>query len=155
MPTGYRPYEPDQLVLLSAAPQDWLPTGYLAHSINDTVDVLDLKAFYARYERGGPRNQPFHPALMIKVLIYAYATGVFSPRKMERRLHEDLAFRMLAASNSPRNRTICDFWAFHLKELSELFVQVVRPAREMGLVKLGPVTIGGTKVKADASRHKA
>ena len=93
--------------------------------------------------------------MMVKVLVYAYATGVFSSRKIERRLHEDLAFRMLAAGNFPRHRTICDFRAFHLKELSELFVQVVKLAREMGLVKLGTVAIDGTKVKANASRHKA
>jgi transposase len=105
MPTSYCPYEPDQVMLLPAAPQDWLPAGHLAHFINDTVDALDLKAFYARYEGGGSRNQPFHPAMMVKVLVYAYATGVFSSRKIERRLHEDLAFRMLAAGNFPRHRT--------------------------------------------------
>ena len=155
MAGSYRPYEPDQVMLLPAAPQDWLPAGHLAHFINDTVDTLDLSAFYARYEGGGSRNQPFHPAMMVKVLVYGYATGVFSSRKMERRLHEDLAFRMLAAGNFPRHRTICDFRAFHLKELSQLFVQVVRLAREMGLVKLGTVAIDGTKIKANASRHKA
>ena len=155
MAGSYRPYEPDQVMLLPAAPQDWLPAGHLAHFINDTVDALDLGAFYARYEGGGSRNQPFHPAMMVKVLVYGYATGVFSSRKMERRLHEDLAFRMLAAGNFPRHRTICDFRAFHLKELSQLFVQVVRLAREMGLVKLGTVAIDGTKIKANASRHKA
>lgn len=155
MAGSYRPYEPDQVLLLPAAPQDWLPAGHLAYFIHDTVDALDLKAFYARYEGGGSRNQPFHPAMMVKVLVYAYATGVFSSRKIERRLHEDLAFRMLAAGNFPRHRTICDFRAFHLKELSELFVQVVKLAREMGLVKLGTVAIDGTKVKANASRHKA
>jgi transposase len=84
MPTSYRPYEPDQVMLLPAAPQDWLPAGHLAHFISDTVDALDLKAFYARYEGGGSRNQPFHPAMMVKVLVYAYATGVFSSRKIER-----------------------------------------------------------------------
>ena len=155
MAASYRPYEPDQVMLLPAAPQDWLPAGHLAHFINDTVNALDLKAFYARYEGGGSRNQPFHPAMMVKVLVYAYATGVFSSRKIERRLHEDLAFRMLAAGNFPRHRTICDFRAFHLKELSDLFVQVVKLAKEMGLVKLGTVAIDGTKVKANASRHKA
>ena len=155
MPTSYRPYEPDQEMLLPAAPQDWLPAGHLAHFINDTIDALDLKAFYARYEGGGSRNQPFHPAMMVKVLVYAHATGVFSSRKIERRLHEDLAFRMLAAGNFPRHRTICDFRAFHLKELSELFVQVVKLAREMGLVKLGKVAIDGTQGKANASRRKA
>ena len=155
MPTSYRPYEPDQVMLLPAAPQDWLPQGHLAYFISDTVDALDLRAFYARYEGGGSRNQPFHPAMMLKVLIYAYATGVFSSRKIERRLHEDLAFRLLGAGNFPRHRTICDFRAFHLDELAGLFVQVVRLAREMGLVKLGTVAIDGTKVKANASRHKA
>ena len=155
MAASYRPYEPDQVMLLPAALQDWLSAGHLAHYINDTVDALDLKAFYARYEGGGSRNQPFHPAMMVKVLVYAYATGVFSSRKIERRLHEDLAFRMLAAGNFPRHRTICDFRALHLRELSELFVQVVKLAREMGLVKLGTVAIDGTKLKANASRHKA
>jgi IS5 family transposase len=86
---------------------------------------------------------------------HGYATGVFSSRKIERRLHEDLAFRMLGAGNFPKHRTIRDFRALHLKELSDLFVQVVKLAREMGLVKLGTVAIDGTKVKANASRHKA
>ncbi len=99
MPTSYRPYEPDQVMLLPAAPQDWLPPGHLAYFIHDTIDTLDLSAFYARYEGGGARNQPFHPAMMVKVLVYGYATGVFSSRKIERRLHEDLALRMLAAGN--------------------------------------------------------
>ena len=155
MPTSYRPYEPDQVMLLPAAAQDWLPPGHLAYFIHDTIDTLDLSAFYARYEGGGARNQPFHPAMMVKVLVYGYATGVFSSRKIERRLHEDLALRMLAAGNFPKHRTIRDFRALHLKEFSDLFVQVVRLAREMGLVKLGTVAIDGTKVKANASRHKA
>ena len=145
MPTSYRPYEPDQVMLLPAAPQDWLPPGHLAYFIHDTIDTLDLSAFYARYEGGGARNQPFHPAMMVKVLVYGYATGVFSSRKIERRLHEDLAFRMLAAGNFPKHRTIRDFRALHLKEFSELFVQVVRLAREMGLVKLGTVAIDGPR----------
>ena len=155
MPTSYRPYEPEQVMLLPAAPQDWLPPGHLAYFIHDAIDTLDLSAFYARYEGGGARNQPFHPAMMVKVLVYGYATGVFSSRKIERRLHEDLAFRMLAAGNFPKHRTIRHFRALHLKEFSDLFVQVVRLAREMGLVKLGTVAIDGTKVKANASRHKA
>ena len=155
MPTSYRPYEPEQAMLLPAAPQDWLPPGHLAYFIHDAIDTLDLSAFYARYEGGGARNQPFHPAMMVKVLVYGYATGVFSSRKIERRLHEDLALRMLAAGNFPKHRTIRDFRALHLKEFSDLFVQVVRLAREMGLVKLGTVAIDGTKVKANASRHKA
>jgi transposase len=155
MAISYRPYESQQEMLLPASLQDWLPKGHLAYFISDTVDALDLTAFYARYAGGGARNQPFHPAMMVKVLVYGYATGVFSSRKIERRLHEDLAFRMLGAGNFPKHRTIRDFRALHLKEFSELFVQVVKLAREMGLVKLGTVAIDGTKIKANASRHKA
>lgn len=155
MTISYRPYEPDQLRLMPDALQDWLPEGHLAYFISDAVDQLDLSAFHQRYTKGGPRNQPFHPAMMVKVLVYGYATGVFSSRKIARRLHEDVAFRMLGAENFPAHRTICDFRALHLEELSELFVQVVKLAREMGLVKLGTVAVDGTKIKANASRHKA
>ena len=155
MATSYLPYDPQQMLLLPEAIQDWLPEGHLAHCISDTVDTLDLGAFHARYEQDGPRNQPFHPAMMVKVLLYGYATGVFSSRKIACKLHEDVAFRVLGAGNFPAHRTIRDFRAKHLKELSELFVQVVRLAGEMGLVKLGTVAIDGTKIKANASRHKA
>jgi transposase len=155
MSATYLPYDPQQMLLLPEAIQDWLPEGHLAHFISDTVDTLDLRAFHARYEQDGPRNQPFHPAMMVKVLLYGYATGVFSSRKIARKLHEDVAFRVLAAGNFPAHRTIRDFRAIHLQEFSDLFVQVVRLARELGLVKLGTVAIDGTKVKANASRHKA
>ena len=143
------------MLLLPEAIQDWLAEGHLAHFIGDTVDTLDLSALHARYDKDGPRNQPFHPAMMVKVLVYGYATGVFSSRKIARKLHEDVAFRVLAAGNFPAHRTIREFRAFHLKELSELFVQVVRLAREMGLVRLGTIAVDGTKLKANASRHKA
>lgn len=155
MPASYLPYLPDQDFLLPHSMREWLPEGHLAYFINDTVDSLDLQAFHARYAKDGPRNQPFHPAMMVKVLIYGYATGVFSSRKLARKLHEDVAFRVLGAGNFPAHRTLSDFRAFHLKELSELFVQVVRLAREMGLVKLGTLAVDGTKIKANASRHKA
>jgi len=92
------------------------------------VDSLDLSAFHARYAGGGPRNQPFHPAMLVKVLVYGYASGVFSSRKLARKLHEDVAFRVLAVGNYPAHPTLCDFRAFHLKELSDLFVQVVKLA---------------------------
>jgi transposase len=155
MKTSYLPYDPQQQMLLPHALQEWLPEGHLAYYISDTVDALDLRAFHARYAGGGPRNQPFHPAMMVKVLLYAYATGVFSSRKIARKLHEDVAFRVLGAGNFPKHRTICDFRALHLQELAALFVQVVKLARECGLVKLGTIAVDGTKVKASASRHKA
>jgi transposase len=85
----------------------------LAYFIHDTIDTVDLSAFCARYEGGGPRKQPLHPAMMVKVLVYGYATGVFSSRKIERRLHEDLAFRMLAAGNFPKHRTIRELLEVH------------------------------------------
>lgn len=153
MSTSYVPYHPEQQHLLPNALQDWLPEGHLAYCIGDTVDSLDLSAFHARYAKEGPRNQPFHAAIMIKVLVYAYATGTFSSRKIGKKLFEDVAFRVLAADNFPAHRTIRDFRALHLGEFTELFTQVVRLAREMGLIKLGTIAIDGTK--ANASRHKA
>jgi transposase len=155
MMTSYLPYEPRQQQLLPAALQDWLPEGHLAYFINDTIDSLDLGAFHARYAAGGARNQPFHPTMMVKVLVYGYATGVFSSRKIARKLHEDVAFRVLAAGNFPAHRTICDFRMLHLEEFSALFVQVVKLARECGLARLGTIAVDGTKIKANASRHKA
>ena len=155
MSTSYIPYQPDQQYLLPCALQEWLPQAHLAYFISDTVDSLNLSAFHVRYAGGGSRNQPFHPAMMVKVMVYAYATGVFSSRKIAKKLHEDVAFRVLGAANFPAHRTIRDFRALHLNEFTELFIQVVRLAREMGLVKLGTIAVDGTKIKANASRHKA
>lgn len=155
MTTSYVRYTPDQVLLLPPSLQEWLPEGHLAYFISDSVDALDLSAFHERYANGGPRNQPFHPAMMVKVLIYGYATGVFSSRKLARKLHEDVAFRVLAADNFPAHRTICDFRAQNHEALADLFTQVVKLAQECGLVKLGTIAVDGTKVKANASRHKA
>jgi transposase/IS5 family transposase len=155
MTASYIAYHPEQQQLLPNALQDWLPPGHLAYFISDTIDSLDLSAFHARYAGGGSRNQPFHPAMMVKVLVYGYATGVFSSRKIARKLQEDIAFRVLGAGNFPAHRTLREFRALHLAEFTELFTQVVRLAREMGLVKLGTIAVDGTKIKANASRHKA
>jgi transposase len=155
MAASYLPYAPGQSLLLPPSVDEWLPQGHLAYYISDTVDTLDLSASHARYAEGGPRNQPFHPAMMVKVLLYGYATGVFSSRKLAKKLHEDVAFRVLAAGNFPAHRTLSDFRALHLAELAALFSQVVKLARECGLVKLGTIAVDGTKVKANASRHKA
>jgi transposase len=135
--------------------QEWLPAGRLAHYASDTIDALDLSAFLKRYEGGGPRNRPFHPIMMVKVLVYGYATGLFSSRKMAKKLHEDVAFRVLGAGNFSKHRTLCDFRALHLSELAALFVQVVKLAGECGLVKLGTIALDGTKLRANASKHKA
>jgi transposase len=151
----FRPYEPDQISLMPASMRDWLPSDHLAYFISDVVDNLDLSAIMERYvgeERGYP---PYHPAMMVKVLLYAYCTGVASSRKIEKHLCEDIAFRVLAANNTPDFRTISDFRKDHLKALAGLFLQVLKLCQKAGLVKLGHVALDGTKIKANASKHKA
>lgn len=155
MPTSFLPYEPNQTFLLPPSPSEWLPENHLVYFVSDIIDRLDLQKFYARYEGDGRRNQPYDPAMLVKVLVYGYATGVFSSRKQARKLYEDVAFRLLGAGNFPSHRTICDFRVKHLVELKELFVAVAQLAKELGLVKLGTVALDGTKVKAHASKHKA
>jgi transposase len=155
MPTSFRPYDPEQSLLLPPSLRDWLPEGHLAYFLSDSVDLLDLSAFYAPYEEDGRRNQPFDPRMMLKVLLYAYSTGTFSSRKIARKLEEDVAYRVLAAGNQPAHRTICEFRQVHLAAFRDLFVQVVRIAREAGAVKLGTLALDGTKVKANASKRKA
>src|SRR3954464_15684423 len=155
MPSTFRPCAPDQSLLFPPSPRDWLPEGHLAFFIADTVAALDLQAFYAPYEGDGRRNQPFDPQMMVTVLLYAYATGTFSSRRIARKLEEDVAYRVLAAGNFPAHRTIADFRQQHLAEFEALFVQVVQIAREAGVLQLGALAIDGSKVKANASKHKA
>src|SRR5215217_1467944 len=155
MPTTFRPYSPEQAFLLPPSPRDWLGEDHLAYFISDAVNALDLSAFYQRYEGDGRRNCPFDPQMMVKLLLYGYATGTFSSRKIARRLREDVAFRVLCAENFPAHRTIAEFRERHLEEFGSLFVQVVQIAREAGLARLGIVAVDGTKVKASASKHKA
>ncbi len=112
------PYDPGQQLLLPAALQEWLPPGHLAYFISDVVDQLDLSAITARYEgerRGGP---PYHPRMVVKVLLYGYCNGVASSRRIAQRLHEDIAFRVLAANNTPDFRTVSDFRKDHLEALA-------------------------------------
>ena len=155
MSTTFRPYQPNQLFLLPPSPKDWLREDHLAYFISETVDRLDVSVFYRCYEGDGRRNCPFDPRMMVKVLLYGYATGVRSSRKIAKKLHEDVAFRVLAAGNFPAHRTIAEFRQRHLKEFEELFVQVVQLAQEIGLLKLGTLALDGSKVKANASKRKA
>jgi len=155
MSKTFRPYEPDQMFLMPASIRDWLPGDHLAYFVSDVVDHLDLSAIVKHYtgeERGYP---PYHPVMMVKVLLYAYCVGVPSSRKIAKRLEEDIAFRVLAANNTPDFRTISDFRKDHLKTLSSLFLQVLKLCQKVGLVKLGHVSLDGTKIKANASKHKA
>ena len=155
MSKTFRPYEPYQDFLMPASMREWLPSDHLAYFISDVVDQLDLSEIMERFvgeERGYP---PYHPTMMVKVLFYAYCIGVASSRKIEKRLCEDAAFRILAANNTPDFRTISDFRKDHLRALAGLFLQVLKLCQKAGLVKLGHVSLDGTKIKANASRHKA
>ena len=155
MSKTYLPYDPYQQLLLPQALQEWLPEDHLAYFISDVVEQMDLSEITARYEgesRGGP---PYHPRMMVKVLLYGYCVGVSSSRRIAQRLVEDIAFRVLAANNTPDFRTISDFRKDNLEALSGLFAQVLALCRQSGLVKLGHVALDGTKVKANASKHKA
>jgi transposase len=155
MAKTYRPYLPDQDFLLPPSVNDWLPEDHLAYFVSDVVEQLDLSAIESVYEKEERGQPPYHPRMMIKVLIYAYCVGVFSSRRIEKRLAEDVAFRMLAAGNQPDFRTISDFRKLHLKALQARFDQVLQISLEAGKLKLGRVALDGSKVKANASKHKA
>ena len=154
MSKTFRPYEPDQLLLLPPALSDWVPDEHVARFVSEVVDALDLSAIEDTYseERGYP---PYHPRMMVKVLLYAYCTGTYSSRRIAEKLVDSVALRYLAAGNSPDFRTISDFRKRHGEALSELFTQVLRLCRRTGLVKLGRVAVDGTKIQANASKHKA
>ena len=153
--TSFRPYEPDQQLLLPPSLRDWLPPDHLAWFISETVDQLNLREILDGYRDGGQGNLPYHPAMMLKILIYAYATGVFSSRRIARQIEENIAFRVLAAGNAPDHRTICRFREQHLAAFERLFVQVVQIARDTGLVRMGTLAIDGSKIRANASKRKA
>jgi transposase len=155
MAKTYRPYLPEQDFLLPPSPRDWLPEGHLAYFVSDLVDQLDLSAITKVYEAEDRGYPPYHPVMMTKVLVYAYCVGVFSSRRIERRLLEDIPFRMLAAGNAPDFRTMAEFRKTHLTALQGLFEQVLRLARELGARRVGRVALDGSKIKANASKHKA
>lgn len=155
MGTSYRPYNPDQVLLMPPSLSEWLREDHLAHFIKETVEELNLGDFYERYEGDGRRSQPYEPRMMLQVLLYGYCTGTFSSRKIAKKMEEDVAYRYLGANNFPSHRTICGFRKDHLELFEGLFVQLVQIAQEAGLVKLGVVAIDGTKIKANASKHKA
>lgn len=155
MSKTYRPYSPHQSFLLPPSPHDWLPEGHLAYFILDLVAELDLSPILSHYERELRGFPPHHPQMMLALLLYAYASGVPSSRRIERKTYEDVAFRVIAGGTHPDHTRISEFRRIHLKAIEGLFVQVLQLCSKAGLVKLGHVAIGGTKVKANASKHKA
>ncbi len=155
MAKTYRPYVPEQDLLLPPSLREWLPEDHLVYFVSDLIDQLDLSAIAGVYEDEERGYPPYHPVMLTKVLVYAYCVGVFSSRRIQRRLVEDVGFRVLAAGNAPDFRTIADFRKVHLPALTGLFEQVLRLARELGAPRVGRVALDGSKVKANASKHKA
>jgi transposase len=155
MSKKFRAWDVDQCWLLPPSVHDYVPAGHLAHFVRDTVrEGLDLSAILATYDedRGQP---PYHPAMMVALLLYGYARGVYSSRRLSQACEERMDFMAVTGLNQPDFRTVAEFRRRHLAALSELFVQVLELCRSAGLVKLGHVAVDGTKLKANASRHKA
>src|ERR1700686_857859 len=155
MAKGYRPYLPEQDLLLPPSLRDWLPENHLVYFVGDVVDQLDLSKIHAAYGEERRGQPPYDPCLMTKLLGYGFCLGVFSSRRIQKRLREDIPFKVLAAGNEPDFRTISDFRKNHLEALQGLFEQVLEMALEAGAMKLGRVSLDGTKVKANARKHKA
>jgi transposase len=155
MAKTYRSYLPEQDLLLPPSLREWLPDDHLVYLVSDVVDQLNLSAIESVYEEDDRGQPPYHPRMMTKILLYGYCVGVFSSRKIQKRLVEDVAFRVLAVGNQPDFRTISDFRKLHLKALEELFQQMLRLTLETGTMKLGRVALDGSKFKANASKHKA
>jgi transposase len=153
--TRFRDYSPSQDFLLPPSLREWLPSDHLANFISDVVDALDLSEIVDAYDNSQGGQAPFHPLLMTKLLLYAYCIGVPSSRRIEKSTYEVIPFRVLSANQHPDHDTISEFRKRHLVALSRIFLQVLELCRRAGLVKLGHVALDGTKVKANASKHKA
>ena len=153
MSTNFIPTDRETIYLLPPSVQDWLPQDHLARFIVDIVSQLDLRPVSDQY--GGRGSKAYHPRMLLALLFYGYATGVFSSRKLEQATYDSVAFRFIAANNHPDHDTIATFRKRFLNELKPLFVQILIIAKEMGLLKLGKVSLDGTKIKANASKHRA
>lgn len=151
----FKPYQPNQLLLLPPDIRQWLPEDDLSYFIMDVVNELDLSAIYQSYDSCKGGQPPFAPKMMTSLLLYAYCVGIPSSRKIEKATYYQIPFRVIAADQHPDHDTIAEFRKRHLKALSGLFVQALLLCRQVGLVKLGHVSLDGTKVKANASKHKA
>jgi transposase len=151
----YRPWQPERYRQQTHSPDAKLPEGDLVFFLLDTVPLLDLQPFYAPYEQETRGAPPFDPALMVCLLLYAYCVGVYSSRKIACACERNLAFLAIVGSDRPDFRTISDFRKLHLKAFADLFIEVLRLAKESGLVRLGHLSTDGTKMPGNASRHKA
>jgi len=155
MSKTYRDWSNDQTYLFPPSPRDWLPEGDLVYFLLDTVATFDLTPIFAHYERELRGQPPFHPRMMVALLLYCYATGTRSSRRIMKRCQVDVACRVIVGEEVPDFRTISDFRKTHLARLESLFVEVLKLCALAGLAKVGTIALDGTKVKANASRHKA
>ena len=156
MGKSFLPDQVNQTLLFPPSLHDWLPEGHLARFLVDVVSALDLGAIYASYDdKDGRGGSAYAPEMMLRVLLYGYATGVYSSRKIEGRTYEDVAFRYLSGDQHPDHDTFAEFRKRHLEALAGLFTQALLLCEKAGLVKLGHVSIDGSKIKANASKHKA
>jgi len=146
-------YDRNQQYLLPPSVDEWLPEGHLARFVVEVIDQLDLSKLTGRYSGSG--SAAYHPSMMLALLVYGYASGTFSSRKIERATYDSVAFRFIAANHHPDHDTLAHFRKTFLVELEDLFVQVLALAQAMKLVKLGQISLDGTKIKANASKHKA
>ena len=151
---NFRDYNPNQLLLLAPNLDDWLPQEHMARFISDVVNALDLKPFLRRFRANGQGGAAFHPAMMLKVVLYAYCVGVPSSRKIAQAVIDDVAFRWLAANNRPDFRTIATFRRKHLEDIKPLFLQVLLLCKQAGMVRVGVVALDGTKVAANAAMDR-
>ena len=151
----FRPYDPDEQWLLPPSPQEWLPEDHLAYFLSDLVEALNLTPILQTYGGVTRGTAPYHPQLLVKILFYAYAVGIPASRQIAKELDENVAFRVLAANQRPDFRTISDFRRQHLTALADLFVEVLTLCRRARLVTLGHIALDGTKIQANASKHKA
>ena len=155
-PKSFRPWNPEQMLLLPPSPVDWLPANHLVFFLLDLAAELDLEAIHAFYRQKDPRGEKaYEPRMMVVLLLYAYCVGLPSSRKIEKACWEDAAFRVLTGNQQPDHSRISDFRRRHLNALAGLFVQVLKVCQKAGLVSLGQVALDGTKIRANASKHKA
>ena len=151
--SNFRPIDRDTGFLLPPSVDEWLPERHLARFVVEVIGGLDLRSMTGSYRGSGEAS--YHPELLLGLIVYGYATGVFSSRKLERASYDSVAFRFIAANEHPDHDTIAAFRRRFLKQIETLFVQVLSVAGEMGVLKLGTVALDGTKIHANASRHSA
>src|SRR5512132_1256190 len=151
--SNFRPVDRDTGFLLPPSVDEWLPEKHLARFVVEVIDGLDLGRMAQAYRGSGSAS--YHPSMLLGILVYGYATGVFSSRKLERASYDSVAFRFIAANQHPDHDTIAAFRRRFLQEIEGLFVQVLEVAREMGVLKMGTMALDGTKIHANASRHSA